>query len=229
MALDRPGYGSSAGDPDAMTQPQQRVAQAYGALDRILGQRPRGAGLFVMGHSAGCELAMRMATEARGAELLGIELAGTGWHYQREAREVLTTATGERRWVGLYDLLWHPQRFYPPEVLNAAIISQPTPAYEEQMMADWTRRTFLELAPAVRVPVHFSIAEHEKVWQTDSSALDEIAVLFSHAPRFILHQQPEAGHNISLGHSAADYHTTVLSFVQQCLAARLASAQPDVV
>ncbi len=55
--------------------------------------------------------------------------------------------------------------------------------------------------------MHFSIAEHEKVWQTDSSALDEIAVLFSRAPRFILHNQPEAGHNMSLGHTAADYHS----------------------
>lgn len=114
------------------------------------------------------------------------------------------------------------------EVLNAAIISSSAPAYEEQMMADWTRRTFVELVPAVRVPVHFSIAQHEKVWQRDSSALDEIAVLFSGAPRFILHEQPEAGHNISLGHTAGDYHTTVLSFVQQCLAERLANAQQDV-
>lgn len=181
VALDRPGYGSSAGDPDAMNRPHQRAALAYGALDRILAQRPRGAGVFIMGHSNGCELAMWMATETRGAELLGIELAGTGWHYQPEAREILTTATGEHRWVGLYDLLWHPQRLYPPEVLNAAIISSSAPAYEEQMMADWTRRTFLELVPAVRVPVHFSIAQHEKVWQRDSSALDEIAVLFSGA------------------------------------------------
>ncbi|GAQ41498.1 thioesterase [Mycobacterium pseudoshottsii JCM 15466] len=228
VALDRPGYGSSAGDPDAMNRPHQRAALAYGALDRILAQRPRGAGVFIMGHSNGCELAMWMATETRGAELLGIELAGTGWHYQPEAREILTTATGEHRWVSLYDLLWHPQRLYPPEVLNAAIISSSAPAYEEQMMADWTRRTFVELVPAVRVPVHFSIAQHEKVWQRDSSALDEIAVLFSGAPRFILHEQPEAGHNISLGHTAGDYHTTVLSFVQQCLAERLANAQQDV-
>ena len=78
------------------------------------------------------------------------------------------------------------------------------------MVSDWARQTFPALAPAVRVPVHFSIAEHEKVWQTDDSAVTEITALFSAAPRFTVHRQPDAGHNISLGHTAADYHAKVL-------------------
>src|SRR6201996_2918005 len=48
VALDRPGYGSSASYPDAMATPQQRIDLAYAAVDHILGERPRGAGLFVM-------------------------------------------------------------------------------------------------------------------------------------------------------------------------------------
>jgi pimeloyl-ACP methyl ester carboxylesterase len=228
IALDRPGYGSSAPYPEAMTRPEQRIRLGYGAVDRILGQGPRGAGLFLMGHSGGCELAMRMAADERGTDLLGIELAGTGRHYHPATREMLKTATRDRRPTGLYEVLWHPERLYPPEVLNGATISPSAPAYEDQMVSDWARQTFPALAPAVRVPVHFSIAEHEKVWQTDSSALAEIAAMFCGAPRFVVHSQPEAGHNISLGHTAADYHATVLSFVQECLAARSPSAEPDV-
>ena len=45
VALDRPGYGSSAPYPDAMERPEQRVALAYGAIDKILGANARGAGL----------------------------------------------------------------------------------------------------------------------------------------------------------------------------------------
>jgi pimeloyl-ACP methyl ester carboxylesterase len=220
VALDRPGYGSSAPYPEAMTQPEQRVNLAYGAVDRILGERPRGAGLFVLGHSGGCELTMRMAADERGADLLGIELAGTGRHYHPAAREMLKTATRERRPTGLRELLWHPERLYPPEILTGVTVSPSAPAYEDQMVSDWARQTFPTLAPAVRVPVHFSIAEHEKVWQTDASALAEITTLFSGAPRFVVHAQPDAGHNISLCRTAPDYHSAVFSFVDECVAAR---------
>jgi pimeloyl-ACP methyl ester carboxylesterase len=227
VALDRPGYGSSAPYPEAMTRPEQRVNLGYGAVDRILGQRPRGAGLFVMGHSGGCELAMRMAADERGGDLLGIELAGTGRHYHPAAREMLKTATRERRPAGLRELLWHPERLYPPEILTGVTVSPTAPAYEDLMVSNWACQDFPALAPAVRVPVHFSIAEYERVWQTDTSALAEIAALFSGSPRFTVHRQPEAGHNLSLGHTAADYHSTVFSFADECVAARSADTQAD--
>jgi len=216
VALDRPGYGSSAPYPDAIAEPGQRVNLAYGAVDRILGERPRGAGVFLMGHSGGCELAVRMGADERGAGLLGMELAGTGRQYHPEAREILKAATRERRPAGLRELLWHPENLYPPEVRGGATVSPTAPEYEQHMVADWVRRDFGALAPAVRVPVQFSIAEHEKVWQNDDSAMAEIAALFTGAPRFAVHRQPGAGHNLSLGHTAAQYHAKVLSFVQEC-------------
>jgi pimeloyl-ACP methyl ester carboxylesterase len=223
VALDRPGYGSSAPYQDEMARPEQRVQLAYGAVDRILGERSRGAGLFLMGHSGGCELTLRMAADEqadRGSELLGIEIAGTGRHYHPAARDMLKTATRERRPSGLRELLWHPERLYPPEVLNGATVYPGAPAYEDTMVSNWGRQDFPALAPAVRVPAHFSIAEYEKVWQTNSSAMTEIEAMFSGVPRFVVHHQAEAGHNISLGHTAADYHSTVLAFADECVGAR---------
>ncbi len=220
VALDRPGYGSSAPYPEAMARPDQRVDLAYGAVDRILGQRPRGAGVFLMGHSGGCELTMRMAADERGSDLLGIELAGTGRHYHPAAREMLKTATRDRKPAGLRELLWQPERLYPPEVLSGATVYPGAPAYEDLMVSNWGRQDFPALAPAVRIPVHFSIAEHESIWQIDDSALAEITAMFSGAPRFTVHRQPDAAHNISLGHTAADYHANVLSFADECIGAR---------
>ncbi|MCV7310644.1 alpha/beta hydrolase [Mycobacterium paraffinicum] len=219
VALDRPGYGSSAPYPEAMVEGNQRVNLAYGAVERIIGERPSGAGLFVMGHSGGCDLTMRMAADERGGDLLGIELAGTGRHYHPAAKEILKTATRERRPSGMRDLLWSPEHLYPPEVLGGATVSPSAPSYEDQMVSDWARQTFPALAPAVRVPVHFSIAEHEKVWQADDSAVQQITAMFSAAPRFTVHRQLGAGHNISLGHTAADYHAEVLAFVDECVTA----------
>jgi pimeloyl-ACP methyl ester carboxylesterase len=220
VALDRPGYGSSAPYPEAVARPEQRVQLAYAAVDRILGERPRGAGMFLMGHSGGCELTMRMAADTRGSDLLGIELAGTGRHYHPAAREMLKAATRERRPSGLRELLWHPTELYPPEVLGGATVYPGAPAYEDLMVSNWARQDFPALAPAVCVPVHFSIAEYEKVWATDTSAMTEIAAMFSDAPRFVIYHQPGAGHNISLGHTAAAYHSTVLAFAEECVVAR---------
>jgi len=80
----------------------------------------------------------------------------------------------------------------------------------------------------VRVPVQFSVAEHEKVWLSDPPALAEIASLFSGAPLFQINERPGSGHNISLGHTAADYHQTVFSFADSCVGAQTSSRHTDV-
>jgi pimeloyl-ACP methyl ester carboxylesterase len=222
VALDRPGYGPSAPYPDAMQRPHQRVALAYGAVDKILGSNPRGAGLFLLAHSAGCELAVRMATDetAEHAALLGLELAGTGLQYDDAANEILKTASATTRPVGLRELLWQPAHLYPAEVLTGITNSSSGALYEAEMTKDWPRQDFPALAGEVRVPVQFSVAEHERVWKSDPEALAEIAAMFTAAPRFVINEQVGAGHNLSLSVSAAAYHLRVLSFVEDCVVAR---------
>lgn len=222
VALDRPGYGSSAPYPDAMHDPDQRVALAFGALDRVLGEKPRGAGVFLLGHSAGCELAVRMAASDRaaGAGILGLGLAGTGLRYADAAVDIIKTTTATKRPAGLRDLLWQPADLYPPEVLSGITNSSTGAPYETEMTQNWARRDFPALAADVAVPVHFTVAEHERVWRTDPDALADIAALFTAAPRFEQHHQAGAGHNLSLSLAAADYHRTVLSFVEGCLDTR---------
>ncbi|PRC51745.1 alpha/beta hydrolase, partial [Mycobacterium sp. ITM-2017-0098] len=56
IALDRPGYGTSAAYTAEFADPARRVAAASAAVDKVLGDVECGVGLFVVGHSAGCEL-----------------------------------------------------------------------------------------------------------------------------------------------------------------------------
>ena len=222
VALDRPGYGSSAPYPDAMARPEQRVAMAYGAIDKVLGDNPRGAGLFFLGHSAGCELAVRMAADARAADadVVGLELAGTGVEYHPETADILKTATATQRPVGLRDILWQPSNLYPDDVLSGMTNSSGGALYEVEMTRSWPQQDFPALAARVRVPVQFTVAEHERVWRSDPDTLAQIGAMFTSSPRFVTNEQTGTGHNLSLSLRADDYHASVLSFVAECVVAQ---------
>lgn len=222
VALDRPGYGSSAPYPDAMQRPEQRVALTYGAVEKMLGPASRGAGLFLVGHSAGCELAVRMAAHERAEDtpVIGLELAGTGVRYDDAMAEIMKAATATRRPVGLREVLWQPAELYPPDVLSGMTNSATGALYEVETTKTWPRQDFPALAPQVRVPVQFSAAEHERVWRSDPQTLTEIAAMFTSSPRFVINEQSGTGHNMSLSVNAAAYHAKVLSFVEECVVAQ---------
>ncbi|MCV7226379.1 alpha/beta hydrolase [Mycolicibacterium komossense] len=217
LAIDRPGFGSSALYADEFTSTPKRIDAAYGTIDTILGTRDRGAGVFLLAHSAGCELALRMAADERGDALLGIEISGTGVRQQQEAMAILSGASIERIPTGLRQLLWEPAHLYADGV-DRAVRIQGGPAgvrYEASVVSGWAR-DLPDLAALVQIPVRFSLGAYERVWETGPAALTEVAALFTAAPQVVVHEQAEGGHNLSLGHTAADYHASVLTFVEQC-------------
>jgi pimeloyl-ACP methyl ester carboxylesterase len=219
IALDRPGYGASAFYHDDMTEPNRRVGFALGAVDKVIGESPCGAGFFLLSHSAGCELGLRMAIDERATGVLGVELSGTGLRYGDEAKAVISEATATSRPAGLRDLLWQPTDLYPPEVLTGGL-SAPGAPYEADVTANWPRRDFPDIAGRVTVPVEFSVADHERVWETTPAMTAAIAALFTASPRVVVNEMADSGHNLSVGWSAGEYHRRVLSFVGECAAAR---------
>lgn len=220
IALDRPGYASSAGHAEELAPAARRVDFAYAAVDRLLAGRPRGAGLFLMAHSIGCELAVRMAADERGRGLLGMELAGTGRQHHPSALEVMGAwrldTAWPRRTVGLRGLLWQPESLYPDEIVGGASIASRSPGYEGTVVETWAEPDFPALAAQIRIPVHYSLGEYEMVWQSGPAALAGIAAMFTASPRVGAGEQAGAGHNLSIGLTATAYHLKVLSFAEEC-------------
>ncbi|MFW0793861.1 alpha/beta fold hydrolase [Gordonia sp. CPCC 205515] len=220
IAIDRPGYGASRPHAEHMDA-ARRVELAYGAVDALVAGRATGAGLFLWAHSVGCELTIRMAADgARGPHLLGLELSGTGLERQAAAHAILGNHERNAPAAGVRQLLWEPAGLYPADVIGGASIASKTPPFEGSAVRAWPRETFPSHAPAVSVPVHFTAAEHERVWRHDSTALADIAELFSSSPRVVVDEFVGGGHNLSLGHLARSYHLRVLSFVEYCVARR---------
>ncbi|WP_280507208.1 alpha/beta hydrolase [Nocardia flavorosea] len=224
LALDRPGFRSSGPYADRLADPRRRVDLMYGAIDTLLGGSPRGAGVFLLAHSAGCELAVRMAAAGRGADLLGLELAGTGRQHQPVAHELLWGARREpgRRPPGVGELIWSPSRLYATDVLGGGSVSARGSALEVTALNEWAAREFLGLAPDIRIPVRYTLGEHERVWRNDPAEMAAVGALFTAAGRVVVNRQPNTGHNISLGRTAPAYHLSVLAFAEECLLARQA-------
>lgn len=232
IALDRPGYGASAGYVEPAISPARLVDLAYAAVDRLLAPGSSGLGVFVMGHSAGSQLAARMAADERGIGLLGIELGATGRHFHDMALEIRSrrlrdgTRSGSSAAVAkatprprLHDILFGPAGLYPAGIDKAAGIYAPLPAYEVEMGHRWTG-DLPQLAARTRVPVQLSLGDHENWWRSGPSALADLAALFTASPRVAVNTQADTGHNMSLGRSALAYHLRVLSFVEECAVAR---------
>lgn len=223
VAIDRPGYGSSAPHGDSMASPAGRVDLAYATVDRLLASRPRGAGLFLLAHSIGSDLGVRMAGHERRNDLLGLEIAGIGRHHHPGAAEILDfgvrdPAVPRRPGPGLRELLWEPARLYPDEVVGAARIQSPGPRYEGTVARRWPLE-FAELAARVRIPVHYTLGDHERVWSSGPEAMADIAGLFTASPRVVTEEQADGGHNLSIGLTATGYHLKILSFVEECVLA----------
>lgn len=220
LALDRPGYGASAPFADRLWDPQARVDLMYSAVARLLRDEPQGAGTVLIAHSAGCELAMRMAADDRGGALLGLELAGTGREYSAAARQLLFEGREPgTRPRGLHELLWQPADLYPRDVVGGAALAATGPRLEAATVTDWAETEFPALAARIPVPVRFTVADHERVWRSDPEGLEYAGAAFTRAPRVVLNRQPGSGHNLSVGCAARAYHLGVLAFTEECLLA----------
>jgi pimeloyl-ACP methyl ester carboxylesterase len=241
IALDRPGYGASHryASATALATPERRADLTFATIDAFLSASPSrsrthaspasssasgGAGVFVMAHSMGCVLATRMAASQRGAGLLGLEIAGTGRAPHPDAAFMgpLTSPEGpgsrRPRRGTLREALWMPEFLYP-DGADTSLPLAPGPGYEGTDVRGWIAE-FPRLAARVRVPVHYTLGEYERVWSSDAAALADVASMFTASPRVVTLSQADASHNLSVGWTALSYHLKILSFAEECAIAR---------
>lgn len=215
VAPDRPGYGSSRGALGSDVSASHQVDLAFGLVEKVLRGLGCTAHVFLLGHSQGCVLAMRMAADPRFADLLGLELAGTGIKHSAQAESLRSNPAQFSGRPTLRNLLWEPEYLYRDQqrVLSSA------PRFDGMDAATWPEE-FAALAAKIAVPVRVSLGDHEYWWQGPPDGLGAMARLFSRSERVVEAEQFQSGHNTSLGVSALAYHLKVLAFVEECLLVR---------
>jgi pimeloyl-ACP methyl ester carboxylesterase len=214
LALDRPGYGVSAGLLPTGQRLTAQAATVRSAVTAFTAQHASGAGTFVLAHSFGAKVAFAAAADWPTPDLLGLDVSGCG---RRLA--VGTLPSGREDGPGLRRLNWGPLNLYPPDTFRMSqSVVAPMPAHEIAAVTGWTRLSAAVL-PHVRVPVRLTFAEHEAWWCHGRNDLADLTARLSAAPRVVVDRLPRAGHNISLGWAARAYHLKALAFVEECLTA----------
>jgi pimeloyl-ACP methyl ester carboxylesterase len=210
-APDRPGYGASAGLPDDELGLDSQVDLLHRALNVFVSERDVGAGCLLLGHSYGLKVAIGMAADTRGADLLGVEGSGSGLHYA-----FVPGRTSPQAQNGDRGAAWGPPELYPAGTfLRTNLPIGRVPAAQASEAAEWPAR-FRQFAEAVTIPIRFTFGEHERMWVVDENHFAALRALLRRSPRVEVHVQPRAGHNISLGLSARAYHLKALAFTEEC-------------
>ncbi|MDH6435201.1 pimeloyl-ACP methyl ester carboxylesterase [Streptomyces sp. SAI-144] len=213
LAVDRPGYGSSAAVlPRGQTLTEQAVTLLDG-LEAFADRYDTGAGMFLVAHSNGGKLALAAAAETRGRALLGLDISGLGSRLA-VGPDQLPGQNGHGDWRRH----WGSLRLYPPDAFRQGRhLVSPVPELEAYEGPSWPRR-YPAIAREVRVPVRFTFAEQEQWWLFDDDAVAALREPLA-APTVVVDHQPDAGHNISLGWAARAYHLKALGFLEDLLLA----------
>jgi pimeloyl-ACP methyl ester carboxylesterase len=244
VALDQPGYASSAGQVDGWSRARRAdlVARTVTSVVDDLG-----AGVVVVAHSQGTQISAHLA--ARFDRVIGLEFSGNGRERDAPAGRDTggtgnTVGTGETgdtegtpvtagtpvtvgtpvtappdpgdRGRQAFAAIWGSSDLYP----GGAISRDQTRAFAAppwvlEDAASWPE-AMPRIAGRVRVPVRITVAEHEGIWSVSPAAQHRLAALFTAAPRVQTAWQRAAPHNISLSSAARAYHLHVLAFAEEC-------------
>lgn len=239
LAVDRPGYGASVGLARERQGLDAQVDVLFALLDELgeapVGAEPDGSGpmpVFLAAHSMGALVALRMAADKRGRDLLGLAVGGAPLRYTPERLAEFATVPTDGAFVpsaggSTPDTFFGPPGSYDPALLTrAGRVAAPVPMAEFVDVRE-SPYTLPGVLARVVPPVHWTVAEFERSQPAGPEVPAEARELLVGARWVETHTQRGVGHNISLHHAARAYHLRVLAFAEECRLVRAADPGPD--
>ena len=221
VAIDRPGYGASYGLVGDSVRADRQAEIVFDLIDTLRADGDTGAAVFLIGHSMGAVLALRMAASARAGVIAGLDISGLPFffdealidRYELASLDYLPDSSrGLRR-----ALFYGPDGTFDADMIAAEeCLTRPIPAAEIIDAVACPVSTPV-LAPKITVPVRITRAESDVSSGGGREGLESCGALFTSAPRVELAWQRASGHNISLHHVARAYHLRAIAFFDEAL------------
>jgi pimeloyl-ACP methyl ester carboxylesterase len=222
LAIDRPGYGASR-DADSTYLGIDAQAAVLGAM--IAGLRAESAlvPIFLIGHSLGSVIAVRLAAVDAAEHVDGIDVVGLPVQWRNNVRSAVEALLrGESRDLASEQarlaMYFGPPGTFDPRVLALErLISHRVPRAEMQDSLQ-SEAMLANMGPLIRVPVQHTVAEFEGSVAGGEAVLAQGCSLFCNSPRVVSWLQANTGHNISLHKVGRAYHLRALTFFEEILA-----------
>lgn len=220
FSVDRPGYGATAANfPDGCGLDRQEAVLTE-LVTELARASDAGAGVFLIGHSMGAILALRIAAR-RPEGLLGVDVSGIPLRFSPRLASAVSAnldgQAGHSPGKSAAALFYGPPGSYDPALLRMDVSLAPPPQSELADSMAWPEQ-FPNVARAIEVPVRITLGDHETVTETGWPALGETAALFTHAHHVETALQARAGHNVSLHRIARAFHLRALAFFEEAVA-----------
>ncbi|HEY6762149.1 MAG TPA: alpha/beta fold hydrolase [Baekduia sp.] len=222
VALDRPGYGSSAALPAGEVSFARNAEILDVAIERLWSEHgQRYPGLVVVGHSIGAAITIHLAARRPRWPLLGVALSGihdlapdpvrSAWDAM-PADQPVVFAPQQRR-MFFYGPDWTIE---PDIVERAAGSTAPVPLAELlEVVGQWPQ-TAAALASQVHVPVQYVAFEFEQLWTIDADTVESFAGHFESAPLVACELMTGIGHVADHHRNGRAFQLRQLAFALDC-------------
>ena len=224
LALDRPGYGSSAelsgddasliGQAGFLTKALQKAWQKYGQSTR---------GIVLIGHSIGAAITLCIAADPTNFPLLGLAVSGVCLRTPDELRDAFAASP-----AGPFldfptpmkdQVMFGPEGSFSRDMPQASHATN-APARRREIVdinTVWPQAA-REVLGRVRVPVHYRQAEVDRLWIVDENEVVQFAEALSESPRVDAAMMSNTGHCIDFHRVGAALQVQQLGFALQCAA-----------
>ncbi|MBC3191266.1 alpha/beta fold hydrolase [Pseudonocardia sp. C8] len=232
IALDRPGYGASAGIAPERCGFRAQAALLHRAIDRLHADRGDGLPVFLVGHSIGGMLAMTVAAAAAdtATPLHGVMASGMGMVWQPGIHAMWASLVGDDPHVAVPNEARDQIMFVAdPALVDPAVQQEvgedlhPIPAAELRDALAW-HEAMPEVAAGIRVPVLHVLPEYDGIWSADEDARRQAATALKGVEGAAVTVQRAAGHCLDAHRTGYAHHLTTAAFFETCLAVRATRA-----